>query len=63
MNIPDFKYIIIGAGTSGLHLINSIVEDQFFRNKESNLIEDISIFISMFSLKYIRVVIASIWIK
>jgi len=33
MRIPDFKYIIIGAGTSGLHLINSIVEDQFFRNK------------------------------
>ena len=34
-----FKYIIVGAGTSGLHLIKSISEDKFFREKKILLID------------------------
>jgi len=34
-----FKYIIVGAGTSGLHLIKSISEDKFFRDKKILLID------------------------
>ena len=39
MKKPYFKYIIIGAGTSGLHLIKSISEDKFFRKEKILLID------------------------
>ena len=39
MKKPYFKYIIVGAGTSGLHLIKSITEDKFFKEKKILLID------------------------
>ena len=39
MKKPYFEYIIVGAGTSGLHLIKSITEDKFFKEKKILLID------------------------
>ena len=39
MDNNQFKYIIVGAGTAGLHLINSMVDDKFFKNKKILLID------------------------
>ena len=34
-----FKYIIVGAGTAGLHLIKSMSEDVFFKDKKILVID------------------------
>ena len=34
-----FKYIIVGAGTAGLHLIKSMAEDVFFKDKKILVID------------------------
>lgn len=34
-----FKYVIVGAGTAGLHLIKSMSEDIFFKNKKILIID------------------------
>ena len=34
-----FKYIIVGAGTAGLHLIKSMSENSFFKDKKILVID------------------------